>query len=345
VNSVTRGVSSTIETLGPLPFPLVPRDFAPHVSIVIPVYNEQGGLEQTYSAVRTHADDLGVRWSLLFVNDGSQDDTLRILESLHQQDERVSYLALSRNFGHQAALTAGLDHAVGDVFVTMDADLQHPPELLRPMLDAWRAGYDVVHTRKTATEDLGRMRSLITSIAYRAIGWVANVRLVPQASDFRLLDREARDTVCRLPERGRLYRGLAPWVGFRQAVLPFAAPARANGTSTYGLRQLVSLFTRSFFDFSNAPLYAALILGTGAILLCAGYLVFVLVALAVGKAIPSGYISMIFAIVFLSSVNLTLIGVLSVYVSRIYDEVRGRPTYVVARSRTHDDLTGLRVDQ
>ena len=131
------------------------------------------------------------------------------------------------------------------------------------MLDAWRDGYDVVHTRKVMTEDLGRTRAAVTRLAYRAIGWVASVRLVPQASDFRLLDRAARDRVCALPERGRLYRGLTPWVGYRQTVLPFVAPARAHGSSNYSFRQLVNLFTRSFFDFSSAPLYAALILATG----------------------------------------------------------------------------------
>jgi len=274
-------------------------------------------------------------WSVLFVNDGSRDDTMTRLEDLHTTDERVSYVVLSRNFGHQAALSAGLDIADGDVFVTMDGDLQHPPELIADLLDGWRQGYDVIHTQKTSTEDLGVVRRWVTRLAYRLIGVVADVPLIPQASDFRLLDAEARDAVAELPERTRLYRGLTPWVGFRQGVLPYTAAARLDGKSRYGLRQLVGLFGRAFFDFSAAPLYVALVVGAAAIALCATYIVFVIAALVVGKSIPPGYVTQIVAITFLSSINLFLIGVLSVYVSRIYDEVRRRPGYVIGRKRIH----------
>ena len=323
-----------LEPLGRLPYPLEARTHAPHVTIVIPAFDEQPVLQLTYARVRDAMEALGVSWSVLFVNDGSRDATVEVLESLYRADERVSYILLSRNFGHQAALTAGLDHAHGDVIVTMDADLQHPPELIATMLDAWHQGYDVVHTRKLATEDLGKVRGVVTRLAYRAIRRVATVPFVSQASDFRLLDGEARDAVNRLPERGRLYRGLTPWVGFRQAVMPYVAPARANGVSSYGVRQLAALFARSFFDFSSAPLYVALVLGSTAIFACGGYVAFVLAAYLLGSSIPSGYVSLIFVVVFLSSINLTLLGVLGVYVSRIYDEVRGRPTYVIGRMRS-----------
>ena len=200
---------------------------------------------------------------------------------------------------------------------------------------AGREGYDVIHSRKQTTEDLGFVRSLVTRIAYRAIAVVSNVTIIPQASDFRLLDVDARDAVALLPERGRLYRGLTPWVGFRQAVMPYVAAARANGKSSYGARQLAGLFSRAFFDFSAAPLYVALVVGGAAIALCFAYLAFVIGAAAFGKSIPPGYVTQIVAIGFLSSINLFLVGVLSVYVSRIYDEVRGRPTYVVGRKRIH----------
>ena len=330
----------SVQTLGVLPYPLASRAVEPRVAVVIPVFNEEAVVRTTYERVRDVLDAAGIEWSLLVVNDGSRDGTVAVLESLYAADPRVSYLALSRNFGHQAALAAGLEEAEGDVFVTMDGDLQHPPELIAEMLDAWRRGYDVVHTRKVETEDLGWARSLATRLAYRAIGWVANVPFVPHASDFRLLDREARDAVNAMGERGRLYRGLTPWVGFRQAVIPYVAQPRVNGTSSYGLRQLVGLFTRSFFDFSTAPLHAALILGAATIVACLLYVLYVLGAYTFGKAIPPGYVSLVVAVVFLSSINLTLIGVLSVYVSRIYDEVRGRPTYVVARRRTHDAPRG-----
>ena len=326
-----------IEQVGPLPVPLEPRAQSPKVVLVVPAHDEEEVLELAFTEIGNVLDGLGVEWSIVFVNDGSSDSTLDVLERLYQRDERVSYLSLSRNFGHQSALAAGLDHAVGDVVITMDADLQHPPALIPTLLEAWRQGYDIVHTRKVETAELGGIRRLVTRIAYRAIGATSNVEFIAQASDFRLLDAHAQEAIRELPERDRLYRGLARWVGFRQAVVPFRAAPRAAGSPSYGFRQLASLFARAFFDFSNVPLRAALVLGTATIALCFAYLAFVLVALAVGKAIPPGFVSLIFAFVFLSSVNLTMIGVLGFYVARIHEEVRARPTYVVARNRARGD--------
>jgi glycosyltransferase involved in cell wall biosynthesis len=322
-----------IEQVGPLPVPLEPRTQQPKVVLVVPAHNEEEVLPLAYAEISEVMDSLGVEWSVIFVNDGSRDQTLAVLEDLYERDEHVSYISLSRNFGHQSALAAGLDHAVGDVVITMDADLQHPPDVIPLLLEAWRQGYDVVHTRKIETAELGGVRRFLTHLAYRAIGATSNVEFIAQASDFRLFDARAQQAIRELPERGRLYRGLARWVGFRQAVVPFHAGRRVAGSPSYGFRQLASLFGRAFFDFSNVPLRAALVLGTAAIVLCVVYLVFVLVALIVGKAIPPGYVSLIFAFAFLSSVNLTMIGVLGVYIARIHEEVRARPTYVIARNR------------
>ncbi len=328
-----------IEQLGPLPIPLEPRSAEPRVVLVVPAHNEQDAIALAFAEISKVMDSLELEWSIIFVNDGSHDATLDVLEELYRRDNRVSYISLSRNFGHQSALAAGLDHAVGDVVVTMDADLQHPPAVIPTLLQAWRQGYDVVHTRKVATADLGLIRRFVTRFAYGAIHAAASVEFVVQASDFRLLDARAQQAIHELPERGRLYRGLARWVGFRQAVVPFHAAGRVAGSSSYGLRQLSSLFGRAFFDFSNVPLRLALFLGTAAIFLCIAYLVFVLVAWAVGKAIPPGFVSLIFAFGFLSSVNLMMIGVLGVYIGRIHEEVRARPTYLVARNRVRTPPT------
>lgn len=322
-----------IEQLGPLPLPLEPRSGAPTVVLVVPAYDEEEAIRPAYAAISRVMDTLGLRWSIVFVNDGSRDTTLEVLDELYEEDERVSYLSLSRNFGHQSALAAGLDHAAGDVVITMDADLQHPPEIIPTLLRAWHQGYDVVHTRKVETSDLGLFRRLVTRFAYRAIRTTSSIEFVAQASDFRLLDARAQRAIGDLPEHGRLYRGLARWVGFRQAVVPFRAAPRVAGRPSYGLRQLASLFSRAFFDFSDLPLRLALVLGAGAVALCILYLLFVLIAFVVGKAIPPGFVSLVFVVVLLSSVNLTMIGVLGVYVSRIHEEVRARPTYLIARNR------------
>jgi polyisoprenyl-phosphate glycosyltransferase len=326
-----------IEQVGPLPVPLEPRTQEPKVVLVVPAHNEEEVLPLAFAELSKVMDSLGVEWSVIFVNDGSRDQTLAVLEDLYERNEHVSYISLSRNFGHQSALAAGLDHARGDVVITMDADLQHPPAVIPTLLDAWRQGYDVVHTRKLETADHSRIRKLITVVGYRAIGTTSNVEFIAHASDFRLLDARAQQAVGELPERGRLYRGLARWVGFRQAVVSFRAAPRAAGSPTYGFRQRISVFSRAFFDFSNVPLRSALVLGTAAIVLSFAYLLFVLIAYIVGKAIPPGYVTLIFAFGFLSSVNLTMIGVLGVYIARIHEEVRARPTYLVARSRVRGD--------
>jgi glycosyltransferase involved in cell wall biosynthesis len=322
-----------LEPVEPLPFRPEPREFTPSVAVVVPVFNEEQVVQTTYERIAEVMDQLKLDWSLTFVNDGSGDKTLVSLEQLYERDPRVSYVVLSRNFGHQAALAAGLDHVDADVVITMDADLQHPPELIRSLLDAWREGYDVVHTRKLSTTGLSPTRSVATRLAYRLVRSVSSVNIIAQASDYRLLDRDAVDALKRLPERGRLYRGLAPWIGYRQAVVPFVADERQGGSSQYGLRQLASLFGRSFFDFSRAPLHVGLAVAGVSVAACLAYLAYVLGAFLFGASMPSGFLSLMFAIGFLISVNLFFLGIVGVYVARIYDEVRGRPTYLVSRVR------------
>jgi polyisoprenyl-phosphate glycosyltransferase len=322
-----------IAPAGALPFPLAARTGPARLCVVIPVYNEARGLELLVARLTGLLEQLDVSWSILFVNDGSVDDSVAVLESLAARDDRVTYLCLSRNFGHQGALSAGLDHADADLVVMMDGDLQHPPELIPVLVDAWRQGYDVVHTRKLSTNGLPLWRSLATRLAYAAVSRVAEVEIIPEASDFRLLDRTALRAVTAMPERHRLYRGLTPWIGFRQAVVPYEAHARAEGDSRYGLRQLLQLLARSFFDFSNAPLHVGIMMGGLTIFACFAYLAFTVAAYMVGHGTPHGYVTLIFLIVLLSSINLTFSGILGVYLARIYDEVRRRPSYVVGREQ------------
>jgi polyisoprenyl-phosphate glycosyltransferase len=334
-----------IASASALPFPLAARSGPARLCVVVPVYNEARVLELVLARLAAVLEQLDVSWSVLFVNDGSVDETVPVLESLAALDDHVSYLCLSRNFGHQAALSAGLDHADADLVVTMDGDLQHPPELLTLLVEAWRRGYDVVHTRKLSTEGLPLWRSLVTKLAYAAIGRVAEVEIIPEASDFRLLDRTALRAVTALPERHRLYRGLTPWIGFRQAVVPYEAPARAEGESHYGLRQLLQLFARSFFDFSNAPLHVGVVMGGLTILACFAYVVYTVAAYLLGHHVPTGYVTLIFAIVLLSSINLAFSGILGVYLARIYDEVRRRPSYVIGRSEPDPPSVSVTSDE
>ncbi len=324
------------EPLEPLPFPLEERQLLgrrPRLCVVIPAFNEAALLDQTSRALAVSLDGLDADWSVLFVNDGSRDKSARVLEQLHRTDPRFGYILLSRNFGHQAALTAGLDHAEGDVIVTMDADLQHPPEMLRSLLDAWRQGFDVVHTRKVTTVGLSGWRRMVTPVAYSFIQRVAGVRIIPQASDYRLMDAGVLDALRSLPEVARLYRGLTSWVGFRQCVLPYVAAERAGGQSQYSLRQLLTLGARSLFDFSDIFLHAGLFVGSLGVLLSGIYLSFILAWVLVGRSMPPGWVSSISVTIVLNSILLFFVGIMGVYVARIYREVRRRPTYIVTLAR------------
>jgi polyisoprenyl-phosphate glycosyltransferase len=322
------------EPLLPLPLPLQARSDPPaHLCVVIPAYNEEAVLTMTYEALRTTLDTLAMRWSILFVNDGSRDATAVVLDHLHRVDPRVGYVLLSRNFGHQAALTAGLDHADADVVITMDADLQHPPRMIPLLLQAWRDGYDVVHTRKLKTVGLSSWRGPTTRLAYDLIGRLSDVEILPQASDFRLLDKHALDALRGMPERTRLYRGLTRWVGFRQCAVPYVAEARAAGRSQYDFRQLLGLFTRALLDFSAAPLHAGLWLGASAVVLSALYLVSIVFWMAFGQSQPPGWASALAVTLLMNSITLLFVGIVGIYVARIYNEVRSRPTYLVGRVR------------
>jgi polyisoprenyl-phosphate glycosyltransferase len=341
----TNSSHSLIAPAAALPFPLAGRTGPARLCVVIPVYNESGVLELLFARLSAALEQLDVSWSVLFVNDGSVDDSVTVLESLAARDDRVSYICLSRNFGHQGALSAGLDHADADVVVTMDADLQHPPDLVPVLVQAWRRGYDVVHTRKLSSAGLSLWRRLATKVAYAAITRVAEVEIIPEASDFRLLDRTALRAITALPERNRLYRGLTPWVGFRQAVVPYEAHARAEGDSRYSVRQLLRLFTRSFFDFSNAPLHVGFIVGGLTILACFAYVAYSVVFYLVGQHTPRGYVTIIFIVVLLSSINLTFSGILGIYLARIYNEVRRRPSYIVGRTRADQASVNVAGDE
>lgn len=325
----------TPEPLEPLPFALEARHPAttPRLCVVIPAFNEEAVLPSTCRALAASLDTLGVTWSVLFVNDGSRDRSAAVLESLHRQDPRFGYLLLSRNFGHQAALTAGLDHADGDIIVTMDADLQHPPELLHTLYAAWLQGFDVVHTRKVTTVGLEGWRRVVTPLAYSFIQRVAGIRIIPQASDYRLMDARALQAIRSLPEVARLYRGLTSWIGFRQGVVPYVAAERAGGQSQYSLRQLVTLAARSLFDFSDIFLHAGLIVGSLGLVVSAVYLAFIAGWVIFGRSTPPGWVSSVTVTLVMNSIVLFFMGIMSVYVARIYREVRRRPTYIVSLTR------------
>jgi dolichol-phosphate mannosyltransferase len=323
----------------------------PRLSIVFPVNNEAESLEELHAQVTEAVDPIGLSYEMLFVDDGSADGSLAVIRGLAARDPRVQYLSLSRNFGHQAALVAGMAHARGDAVVTMDADLQHPPSLIPAMVQSWREGFEVVYTSKRSYMTLPPLRRLAFKTAYWLLTRLASLDLSFGQSDFRLLDRRVVDVIVSIPEQRKFLRGLVHWVGFRQRKLEYDVRPRFAGRPSYTTRSLMKLLIDGLIGFSSLPLRWSLALGLVAAALSCVYGFFVLLLgllyfFDIVGYLPPGWATIVVAVVFLGSVQLIAIGVLSEYVGRVYDQVRGRPHSIV-RERSevadrHGVATGVR---
>lgn len=298
-------------------------------SVVAPIYNEEATLERFYKRV---CDSLeGVRFELVLVDDGSSDASPAILESLAAHDPRVRVIFLSRNFGHQTALTAGLDHARGDAVVMLDADLQDPPELIPRMLDHWRAGCDVVYAVREQREGESWFKLSTARWFYRLFDRLAQVNLVHNSGDFRLLDRRPLDALLSMRERNRFLRGMTVWVGYRQAAVPYRRDARFAGETKYTVSKMLRFSLDAISSFSHRPLQLATLLGF-LISTLAFVAIPVVVALRLAGSYLPGFSTVTIAVLLLGGIQLIAIGIIGEYVGRIYDEVKGRPLYLV-RSR------------
>lgn len=296
-------------------------------SFVVPAFNEQEGLEHFYGRLKVVADQLGQPYEILFVNDGSTDDTATVIRRLREMDPRVKCIEFSRNFGHQVAVTAGYDFAQGKAVISLDADCQHPPELIPELIARWREGFEVVCTVRKDTEGLSRLRRWIGHLTYRVIRLATGADLTDQA-DFRLLDHKVVRALRDHREHARFVRGLVHWVGFRRAVVPYRAERRAAGTPGYTLRQLVNMSTAGLFNYSLLPLRLAGAAGAALLGISSLYTVVAVLLWPFGLA-PSATVSVAFIFVALFGVQFLLTGVLGEYVGRIFEEAKGRPLYIL----------------
>ena len=306
------------------------------LSVVTPAYNEAEGLPKLIEELRAVLETLADEYEIIVVDDGSKDETLDVLVDLQRADRRVKWVALSRNFGHQAALVAGLERARGDVVITMDADLQHPPALLPTLVQQWREGSDVVYTvKRFGSRGFSPGRRLLMWGGYSILRVVSGMNLRFGQSDFRLLDRVVVDALLAIPEREKFLRGLVDWIGFRQIGIEYDPQPRFAGEEKYTLRQLFRLVTTGVFAFSIVPLRIFTAAGFTMALLSFIYGVYAVVtgayALITGdiNVQPPGWASIAAAISFLGGLQLIGIGLLGEYLGRVYDQTKGRPTYVV----------------
>lgn len=301
------------------------------ISIVVPVYNEQDNLQEFYKRIVAVMALESYDYELIFVDDGSCDDSRLKLRDLVDADQRVEAYFLSRNYGHQLALTCGLDNAIGDAIITMDGDLQHPPELIHDMLRLWEQGYEIVQTKRLATEDAGIVKNVTSSCYYRLLNTLSKVEITPGGSDFRLMDRVAVSALKQYREKARFIRGMVKTLGFRSVDLEFIAPPRFAGHSKYSFRKMLHFAFDGITAFSNLPLRWAFYIGT-----CFGFISFLLlvhifyVKYVSVDAVP-GWSTIMCCMLFLGGIQLIGIGILGEYIGRIFEEVKNRPLYIVSR--------------
>jgi polyisoprenyl-phosphate glycosyltransferase len=304
------------------------------LSVVAPVFDEVDLVEEFHR--RTSAALESLEYELILVDDGSRDGTTEVLERIAAEDPRVRVIELSRNFGHQAALTAGLDHARGDAAVMIDSDLQDPPELIPDMVEAWSRGSDVVYAVRRSRPGETRTKLATANWFYRLFSKLSPIDLEQDAGDYRLLDRRALDVVTRMPERNRFLRGMTVWVGFTQTALPYDRDARYAGETKYTLRRMVRFSLDALVSFSQVPLQAATVLG----FIFAG-IAFLGIPVAIGFRIAGEFVpgitTVLLAVLLLGGIQLIAIGVIGEYLGRVYDEVKRRPMYVVRRRLNVED--------
>ncbi len=303
----------------------------PQYSLLVPIYNEEETISELYRRVSAVMNRLDDSVELVLVNDGSRDKSLKMIRELHQRDSRICYLSLARNFGHQIAVTAGLNFVRGQVIVVLDADLQDPPELILDMIEKWRQGYQVVYAQRISRKKESWFKRFTAYSFYRLLKYLAEIDIPTDAGDFCLMDRQVVDLLNAMPERNRYIRGLRSWVGFRQTAIKFERDARYAGEVKYTFRKSFALAINSLVSFSKVPLRISTYLG----LLAAVFAIFMAILVLYWRLYQpnspvTGFAAIAIAIFFLGSVQLISIGILGEYIGRIYEEVKCRPLYTLS---------------
>ena len=305
------------------------RPADPLLSLVVPVFNEEESIDIFLSAVMPFLEKAALRFEVVFVNDGSRDDTFAHLLACCARDRRVKVVNLSRNFGKEAALTAGIDHAGGDILIPMDIDLQDPPDLIEPFVERWREGYDIVYGIRAARTSDTAAKRLSAGWFYWAFNSMSPVRIPANVGDFRLVDRRAVEVLRQLPERNRFMKGLFAWVGFNSVGVPYVRPSRAAGLTKFNLWRLWNFALDGVVGFSTVPLrasfYGGLVIAAIAVL----YALFIITRVLLFGIDTPGYASLLIAVLGMGAIQLVSIGIIGEYLGRLFHEVKGRPIYVV----------------
>ncbi len=307
-------------------------DKRPVLSVIVPIFNEEEVIPELHRRITDVLDRIGEPWELVCVNDGSSDRSVSMLTALHEQDARIKVVHFSRNFGHQIAITAGMDYAQGDAVIIIDADLQDPPELIEEMFGKWRAGYEVVYAVRADRRGESRFKLWTASAFYRLLHRITDVEIPLNAGDFRLMDRQVVLTMRRLRENHRFMRGLSSWVGFRQVGIEYQRAERFAGSTKYPLNKMIRLTLDAITSFSYIPLRLSTYFGFFLALFSLLGIVIAVVLRLSGNNVFYGQATTLVVVLFLGGIQLIFLGIIGEYLARIYDDVKARPLYIVAKA-------------
>ena len=297
------------------------------LSIIIPVFNEADNIHILHEELSFYcADD----YEVIFVDDGSTDNTLAIIENIVIKNNRYKCISLSRNFGHQNALMAGMEHAAGDNIIIMDGDLQHPPSLIPSMLDKLNNGFDLVVTRRTKTENIGALKKMMATVFYSFINAISDTKIEANVADFKAFNRKVLNSILQFKERELFLRGIFSWIGYKTTTIEFDAPARKFGKTKYSFGKMLKLALKGTTSFSFKPLRIALLAGSIISLAAFAFGIFALIAYFKGNTVP-GWASLIIAVMFLGGTQLLAIGLLGEYIASLFTETKHRPLYLIDR--------------
>lgn len=302
-------------------------------SIIVPMYNEQEVIHHTYAKLKEVMDGYGEPYELVFVNDGSRDQTVEIVEAICQEDNHVKLVNFSRNFGHQIAITAGMDYAQGEAIIIIDADLQDPPEVMLEMIEKWKEGYEVVYGKRLKRKGESAFKKITAMLFYRTMRSMTNFDIPMDTGDFRLIDRKVCDVLRGLKEKNRFVRGLVSWVGFRQTMVEYVREERFAGETKYPLKKMISFALDGITSFSYKPLKIATYIGFALSASSFVYLLVVLCQRLFTSTTQPGWTTIVAINLLFNGIILMLLGLIGEYIGRIYDESKNRPLYIVREAR------------
>ncbi|MBS1553227.1 MAG: glycosyltransferase family 2 protein [Bacteroidetes bacterium] len=301
------------------------------ISIVIPCYNEEGNVVELYNKINEILSDYTVEY--IFIDDNSKDETLNILEELSEKDSNVKFISFSRNFGHQNALRAGLEYSTGECVISMDADLQHPPEILPKLIEKWKEGYEIVFTVRKDIENVSKFKKITASLFYKLINTLSDIDVKQGAADFRLLDKKiVRILIDDITEYHLFYRGLISWIGYKQTYIEYIPNKRFSGSTKYSLFKMINFATDGITSFSIRPLKLAILLGLSLSFFSAIYGIYVISMALFTDETLKGWASVLVSILFIGGINMILLGIVGEYIGKLYIQSKKRPYFLIKKS-------------